>query len=144
MTLIDDRQSGMWNRSVAAGVKPHQVLLSHFIVGTSVMISQIIPFIAYAFYVGSNIYSMRFIVLVTTLLLSVGFTGLLFGLCIAALTSSVLLAANVANPFPLLSLSGKGARKHVQNSGSCRFIFQESFGRWKDSGLCSTSGTSYP
>lgn len=109
LALIDDRRSGIWNRTLTAGATPHQFLASHIVIGTGLMILQALEFIAYAVYVGNESHKWSFILLVSSLIILLGLSGMLYGLCISVLTDSTLVAScfSIVITYPFLSLSGE-------------------------------------
>jgi ABC-type multidrug transport system permease subunit len=109
LTLIEDRRSGVWNRTLTAGATPLEFLISHLILGSSIMMIQAIEFIVYTIFIGNNGHTMRFLVSVSTFVILLGFSGTLFGLCISAITDSVLVATYISLvlTLPLLFLSGE-------------------------------------
>lgn len=109
MVLIEDRKGGIYNRTLAAGCKPYQFLVSHLFLGSAIMMLQAIEFIGYAIYVGHDSASLRFIFLVSTLLILIGFSAILYGLCISVVTDSTLVATQcgVMATFPFFALSGE-------------------------------------
>lgn len=108
MRLIEDRRSGIWNRTLSAGGTPVQFLISHMVCGSILMIIQATEFIVYAAFIGNDGHTLKFIVSVSMLILLLGFSGTLFGLCISVFTDSVLVATYISLmlTLPLLSLSG--------------------------------------
>lgn len=109
LALIEDRRSGIWNRTLTAGATPHQFLISHLVIGTCLMTLQALEFIAYAIYIGNDSHRWSFILLVSSLIFLLGFAGTLYGLCISVLTDSTLVATyfSIVITYPFLSLSGK-------------------------------------
>lgn len=116
LRLIEDRRSGIWNRTLSAGGTPLQFLISHLVCGSATMIIQAVEFIIYASFVGNDGHTLKFILSVSLLICLLGFSGTLFGLCISVFTDSVLVATYISLmlTLPLLSLSGekKGLKEY--------------------------------
>jgi hypothetical protein len=109
LRLIEDRRSGIWNRTLSAGGSPLQFLISHMVCGSATMVVQAIEFIVYASFIGNDGHTLKFILSVSLLIILLGFSGTLFGLCISVFTDSVLVATYISLmlTLPLLSLSGE-------------------------------------
>lgn len=109
IAMIDDRRSGIWLRALTSGVSPHQFLLSHLIIGTGIMILQSIEFIIYTNLVGEDTGRLSCIVLIPLLIFLVGFSGILFGLCISVVTDSIIMATSCSTiaAYPFILVSGE-------------------------------------
>lgn len=109
LSLIEDRRSGIWNRTLIAGATPYQFLISQLIFGSALMFIQAIEFIIYAMFVGNGEDSLSYFLVVSSLVFLIGISGTLFGLLISVITDSVLVATylSLVLLFPLLSLGGK-------------------------------------
>jgi uncharacterized membrane protein len=107
--LIEDRHCGMWNRTLAAGIKPYQFFVSHLVVGALLMIIQSAVFIFYTFIAWNVNFSTRNIFLISSLILLVGLTGIIYGLCISTVTDSSLVASflSIIIAYPYICLSGE-------------------------------------
>lgn len=107
LALIEDRLGGLWNRFAVAGVKPHQFLLSHLASGSCLMLIQAIEFIGFAVYLAFEI-NANYAILVSTLLILIGFNGVLYGLFLSVVTDNTLVssAASLLAMYPFLCLSG--------------------------------------
>lgn len=108
MALIEDRRCGIWNRTMAAGATPRQFVISHLITGSSMMILQAVEFICYGIYVGHN-NSLIIILQMSLLIIAMGFSGVLYGLCVSIGTDSSLVATyfSIIIAFPLICISGE-------------------------------------
>lgn len=73
------------------------------------MLIQAIEFIIYATFIANDGHSLKFLLSVSSLIILLGFSGTLFGLCISVITDSVLVATYISLvlTLPLLSLGGE-------------------------------------
>lgn len=134
LTLIEDRRSGIWNRTLTAGVTPLQFLISHLILGSATMLIQAIEFIIYSTFIANNGHTLEFLLLVSSLIILLGFSGTLFGLCISVMTDSVLVTTYISLvlTLPLLSLAGEFWKAVLLCFHNSTFFFKGSCGQWKE------------
>lgn len=108
-TINYDRQEGIWNRSLAAGVKPALFLISHLVEGLAITFGQVVVAAIYLiFFMGTPI-SAKDAVLVTILLIFVGVAGLTFGLLCSTTMEDPQTAVYASQTmlYPIYFLSGK-------------------------------------
>lgn len=113
--MTSERLSGTWNRSLVAGAKPIHFLVSHLIEGSMILAIQFIEYLIYlVFFLTPAPLTVNATVLLSTLLLLNGITGLTFGLLlsIAMKTTMTAFAAAQFLVFPVTYVSGKLQIKH--------------------------------
>lgn len=85
--FVNDRVDGIWDRTLLAGVRPIEILISHIITNMSIMCLQSIEF----FIVSRYIYQMENRgndITVGILIMLVGLTGIIYGLAVSILSKS--------------------------------------------------------
>lgn len=90
ISIIAQKLDGTWNRTIAAGAKPHHFLISHLMEGSIVMAFQLLEYAVYTLFFLTPNLTWNSAILMTLLLLFIGFAGLAFGLLSSIVTSTVL------------------------------------------------------
>jgi ABC-2 type transporter len=109
MSIISERADGTWNRVIAAGVKPNQFLISHFLEGFIIMIIQFGEYYCYISFMLSTELTLSGTLITSALVFMTGICGLIFGLFVSIVTKSVMASFSCAQFFvyPMIFLSGK-------------------------------------
>ena len=107
-SMIDERSSGVWNRVIVAGVKPHQFLISHLIEGFVVVLIQLIFISIFVCVFLSDVKTTNSIILITLTLFLVGLFGIAFGIFASVVCKTVdaSLYFNQFFNFPAVFISG--------------------------------------
>lgn len=130
--MITERRSGMWNRSIAAGVKPFHLLLSHIIVGFSASLVQSIEVFG-VFQSFQRVALVDSIFSMALLMVLNGFAGVACGILVSSCTDSFFVSLNIILFFFLTSVSLSG--KKIMNSKRKKLFkfhsLKEEFGRYK-------------
>lgn len=106
--FVSDRLDGVWNRVLLAGVEPTQILISHIISNTVIMILQSFEYLI----ITTQIYELESRGndwTVAALVLLVGFSAIVYGLAISALAKDFTTATLGSSMifFPLMIACGK-------------------------------------
>lgn len=109
MSVISERADGTWYRFIAAGVKPNQFIISHFLEGFIVMIIQFGEYFCYINFMLSPQLSLISTILISLLVFLTGICGLVFGLLMSIVNETVMGSFVVAQFFiyPAIFISGK-------------------------------------
>lgn len=87
--FLDERLSGFWNRTLLSGVNVFELILSHFIVQTIVLVIQLFEI----FFLTKLIFPLQEydkMILIILIFNSVQFCGLFFGMCVSCLADNML------------------------------------------------------
>lgn len=106
--FISDRLDGIWNRMLLAGVAPSEILMSHIISNSIVMILQSVEFLIVTKYIyelenhGSD-------TIVMALILLVGFAAIVYGLAVSILAKDFMTATFASSLifYPMMIMCGK-------------------------------------
>lgn len=109
ISIIEERTDGTWNRNIAAGVKPHHFVLCHLVEGSMVLLIQLMEYAAYTVFFLSPNLSLNAGIIMLSLLVATGFTGLMFGLWLSIIAKTALESILVTQLFvyPTVFVSGK-------------------------------------
>lgn len=109
MSIISERADGTWNRVIAAGVKPNQFLISHFLEGLVIMLVQFVEYFCYINFLLSTQLSLNATLIISSLVFLTGICGLIFGLFVSIVNTTVMGSFVVAQFFvyPTIFMSGE-------------------------------------
>ena len=106
--IITDRLEGVWDRSLVLGVNTIEILLSHFLLQTVLLLFQVFEMILLSFWIFDmeNNGDMLYVILILVL---VGMTGMSFGFLISIICGSHSTANILATGsfYPMILVSGK-------------------------------------
>lgn len=107
-SFVSDRLDGIWNRVLLAGVQPLDILLSHIITNSSVMILQSLEF----YVVTKYIYELKNVGadwIVMLLIILVGLAAILYGLAISILAKDYMTATFASSLifYPMMIMCGE-------------------------------------
>lgn len=99
ISIITQRTDGIWNRTLVAGAKPYHFILSHLLEGLIILVIQFMEYFGYTiFFLSSNI-TWNAMILLGLLLFGTGLSGLVFGLFMSTITSTVLTSFTMGQVF---------------------------------------------
>ena len=87
--MIQERVSGIRNRAIVAGVKNHQILISHLIEGFIIMFFQVIQTVFYFLTFLFPTLTWKSTVLFVLILFLTGIAGIVFGVFVSVINDSV-------------------------------------------------------
>lgn len=121
ISIIEEKLSGIWNRTLVSGARPVHFLLSHIIIGSVILGIQFLEhFVFTAFFLVMPETSHNSLVLLALLLTMTGYAGLLFGLMLSTVVKSSLQSFSVAQFFvyPAVLVSGENLKTYDKKQPS--------------------------
>lgn len=110
--IVTERINGNWNRLLSVGVKPKHFLIAQLAVSHSMMMIQVIEFVAAVFFFHESTFTWLFFVSTSLLFWLTATTGLLFGL-LCSIIAKTTYASYMVSQFttlPVYFISGEQAK----------------------------------